>query len=125
MYDRIFFTNVIRILNERDMKVSELHRLSAVSVSFLSDLTKGKGNPSIKVMQQIAEALNVPLPLLLENVESQIWNDYYDKEVKRVIPELPQGFEYVGAILPSEKAFRVAKWDKETREHLKKLRSKQ
>jgi len=123
MYDRIFFTNVIRLLREREMKVSELHHLSGVSNSFLSDLTKGIGNPSLKVMQAIAEAFNVPLPLLLENVEAQIWKQYYNKEVERIIPELPKGYEYVGAILPSEKAYRVKVWDKEARESVKKLRT--
>lgn len=122
MYIRIFFTNVIRLLREREMTISELHHLSGVSISFLSDLTKGKGNPSLKVMQQIAEAFNLPLPLLLENVEKQVWQEYYEKEMERIIPELPSGYEYVGAILSSEKAFRVKKWDKETREHLKRMR---
>jgi transcriptional regulator with XRE-family HTH domain len=34
-----------------------LSEKSGVSISFLSDLTNGKGNPSLKVMENIAVAL--------------------------------------------------------------------
>lgn len=122
MYDKIFFTNVIKLLEERDMKVNELHQLSGVSNSFLGDLTKGQGNPSIKTMQSIAEAFQVPLPMMIENVESQVWTQYYQGKVEQTIPELPKGYEYVGAILPEEKAYRVKLWDKEARKQVKKLR---
>ena len=124
MYDKIFFTNVIRLLDERDMNVNELHQLSGVSNSFLGDLTKGQGNPSIKTMQSIAEAFQVPLPMMIENVESQVWTQYYQGKIEQTIPELPKGYEYVGAILPEEKAYRVKLWDKEARKQVKKLRSK-
>ena len=124
MYDKIFFTNVIRLLDDRNMNVNELHQLSGVSNSFLGDLTKGQGNPSIKIMQAIAEAFQVPLPMMIENVESQLWKQYYNGEIEAVIPQLPKGFEYVGAILPEEKAYRVKLWDKDARKQVKKLRSK-
>ena len=48
MYKYIFFTNVLRILDERGMTKKELSERSGVSISFLSDLTTGKANPSLK-----------------------------------------------------------------------------
>lgn len=124
MHDRIFLTNVLRLLDERKMTKTELHELSGVSASFLSDLTKGKGNPSLKIMASIAEALQVPLPLMLEHVESEVWTDFYHGVQEKTIPDLPSGYEYVGAILPSHKAFQVKKWDIETREQIKNIKEK-
>lgn len=66
MYNYIFFTNVLRILDEMGMTKHELADKSGVSISFLSDITTGKGNPSLKVMEDVAKALQTPLPLLLE-----------------------------------------------------------
>ncbi|MCG7556243.1 MULTISPECIES: helix-turn-helix domain-containing protein [Pseudoalteromonas] len=120
MYDKIFFTNVLRIMAERKMSNSELHKLSGVSASFLSDLTSGKGNPSIRTMEAISNALSIPLPLMLEHVESEIWALLTDSALK--IEELPQGFERVGAILPEHKAFQVKEWDRKARAEIKKLK---
>lgn len=50
MYKYIFFTNVLKCLEERDMTKQELSDRSGVSISFLSDLTTGKGNPSLEKM---------------------------------------------------------------------------
>ena len=69
LYNYIFFTNVLRLLDERHMTKKELSDRSGVSISFLSDLTTGKANPSLKVMQDIAKALDAPLPLLLESTD--------------------------------------------------------
>ena len=120
MYDRIFFTNVLRIMDERGIAKTELHEMSGVSASFLSDLTNGKGNPSLKIMEQISSALCVPLPLMLEHVDSEIYEllDQYHKETE----SLPPGYERVSAILPKHKAFQVKNWDKEARKAIKRKR---
>ena len=57
MYNQIFFTNVLRLLDERGMTKDRLADLAGMSVSFLSDLTNGKANPSLKIMESIAKAL--------------------------------------------------------------------
>lgn len=54
MYNYIFFTNVLRVLDELGMTKHDLADRSGVSISFLSDITTGKGNPSLKVMEDIA-----------------------------------------------------------------------
>ena len=99
MYNYIFFTNVLRLLDERHMTKKELSDRSGVSISFLSDLTTGKANPSLKVMEDIAQALETPLPLLLESTD-------LDKEALDALAggkaprSLPPGFERVAAVLP-------------------------
>lgn len=120
VYNQIFFTNILRILDERGMTKNELSDRAGVSISFLSDLTNGKANPSLKVMEAIADALETPLPLLLESTD-------LDREAlaemagHAVQSSLPAGFERVSVSLPSHKAYIVKKWGEETR---KKLREK-
>lgn len=109
MYNYIFFTNVLRLLGEMHMTKKELSERSGVSNSFLSDLTMGKANPSLKVMQDLAAALEVPLPLLLESTD-------LDPEALEALsgtkptPSLPDGYERVSAILPRHQAHIVRDW---------------
>ena len=118
MYNYIFFTNVLRLLDERHMTKKELSDRSGVSISFLSDLTTGKANPSLKVMEDIAQALETPLPLLLESTD-------LDKEALDALAggkeprSLPPGFERVAAVLPEHQAFIVKKWGEATRKKLR------
>jgi transcriptional regulator with XRE-family HTH domain len=118
LYNYIFFTNVLRLLDERHMTKKELSDRSGVSISFLSDLTTGKANPSLKVMQDIAKALDVSLPLLLESTD-------LDKETLDALAggkaplSPPAGFERVTAILPEHQAFIVKKWGEAARKKLR------
>lgn len=122
MYNYIFFTNVLKTLDERHMTKSELAERSGVSISFLSDLTTGNANPSLKVLEAIASALETPLPLLLESTD-------LNKESLealaggKVLSSLPPGYERVSVILPEHKAFQVKKWGEETRLKLQQLNS--
>lgn len=101
------------------MTKKELSDRSSVSISFLSDLTTGKANPSLKVMEDIAAALEAPLPLLLESTD-------LDKETLDVLAggkapqSLPAGYERVSAVLPSHQAYIVKKWGEATRKKLQK-----
>lgn len=120
MYNLIFFTNVLRILDERYITKNELAERSGVSISFLSDLTTGKANPSLKVMETIAAALETPLPLLLESTDLD--KESLDALAGGKMPSsLPPGFERVSVVLPEHRAFLVKKWGEEAR---KKLRDK-
>jgi transcriptional regulator with XRE-family HTH domain len=65
MYNENFSINVNWMLQVRGWSKSELHKRAAVSLAFVSDITTGKGNPSVDVMEKISGALGVPLPLLL------------------------------------------------------------
>ena len=114
MYNYIFFTNVLKCLEERDMTKHELSNRSSVSISFISDLTTGKGNPSLKIMAAIANALEVPLPLLLEptDMDTKTLDELAGKKVKS---SLPHGFVRVCAVLPEHQAFIVRRWEQRAR----------
>jgi len=114
VYHIIFFTNVLRLLDERAMTKSELAQLADMSMSFLSDLTNGKGNPSLKILERIAAALDTPLPMLLES--SDLDRESLDAIAGGKMPQsLPKGFVRICVILPESKAFEVRKWDEAAR----------
>jgi transcriptional regulator with XRE-family HTH domain len=118
LYNYIFFTNVLRLLDERHMTKKELSDRSGVSISFLSDLTTGKANPSLKVMEDIAQALEAPLPLLLECTDLD--RDALDALAGGKAPRsLPSGYERVAVVLPEHQAFIVKKWGEITRQKLR------
>lgn len=114
VYNQIFFTNVLRILDERGMTKNELHERAGISISFLSDLTNGKANPSLKVMENIAEALETPLPLLLESTD-------LDREALDALAggkarqSLPKGLVRIAAVVPEVHAFQIKKWEESAR----------
>ena len=49
MYDKIFFTNVLRVLRDRDIMMKELSNIADVSESYLSDFGRGQANLSLKL----------------------------------------------------------------------------
>lgn len=100
VYGPIFFENLLRMLDQRRMTKLELSQRSGVSVSFVSEITNGKANPSLRVMESIADALGTSLPVLLGSSEP----DGTD-------PGLPKGFTRLTVILPDHQAFIVRKWD--------------
>ena len=117
MYNPIFFTNVLRLLDELGMTKNELAQKTDISVSFLSDLTNGKANPSLKIMEAIAKALETPLPTLLE------WTDLDQETLEMLMGSyaprsLPDGFVHTSAILTEFQAYTVRKWNAENRKHL-------
>lgn len=114
MYSQIFFTNILRILDERGLTKNELHERAGISISFLSDLTNGKANPSLKVMENIAAALETPLPLLLESTDLD--REALDALAGGKAPKsLPDGLVRVSAVLPEFRAFQVKLWEEEAR----------
>ncbi len=110
VYNQIFFTNILRLLDERGMTKNELSDRAGISVSFLSDLTNGKANPSLKIMESIANALDTPLPTLLET------SDLSSKDIDtlaggKAVKRLPLGMVRITAVLTEYQAFKVRQWD--------------
>lgn len=69
-------------------------------------------------MQDIAKALDAPLPLLLESTDLD--KDTLDALAGGKAPQsLPPGFERVAAVLPSHQAFIVKKWGEAARKKLR------
>lgn len=117
MYNIIFFTNILRILDEKGMTKSELAAKADMSVSFLSDLTTGKANPSLKIMESIGTALETPLPMLLES--SDLDREALDAIAGGKMPQiLPKGFVRICAVLPEAKAYVVRKWEEEAKKKM-------
>lgn len=122
-YNVIFFTNILRILDEKGLTKSDLASAAGISVSFLSDLTTGQGNPSLRIMEQIATALDTPLATLLEFTD-------LDKESLDALAgghaplSLPAGFVRVSVTLTEFQAFQVRQWDEENRKKLAKPKGK-
>ncbi len=113
----ILFTNILRLLDERDMTKKELSEKAGVSLSFLSDLTNGKANPSLKVMEAIAVALEVPLSLLLECTDLD--QSQLDTVAGYHLPRgVPAGYERICAVLPEHQAYIVKKWADATRKKI-------
>ena len=109
----MFMTNVLRILEEQRMSKQQLSELSGVSLSFISDITTGKGNPSVGTMEQIAGALRTPLPFLLE------CNDLPPEVLPKLgaIPSassVAPGYVRVSVVLPDYQAFIASNWAKES-----------
>lgn len=121
MYNQIFFTNVLRLLDEQHMTKSELAEHAGISVSFLSDLTNGKANPSLKIMDAIARALDSALPALLEITDLD--DETLDALAGgKAIKSLPDGYVRVSAVLSEFQAFTVKQWDQENRRKLNRNR---
>jgi transcriptional regulator with XRE-family HTH domain len=80
--------------------------MSGVSISFISDLTNGKSNPSFRIMERIADALDGPLPALLRKIDldSQLLKTLVVGKPR----DITEGYERVSLILPSHQTY-VAK----------------
>lgn len=123
MYNQIFFTNVLRLLDEQGMTKHELSELAGMSVSFLSDLTNAKANPSLKIMESIAKALDTPLPALLEMTDLD--RATLDALAGGKAPSsLPSGLVRVAAVLNEYQAYTVRQWDEANRKLLTGKKSK-
>lgn len=117
MYSEILYTNILRLLDESGLTKNDLAQRAGISVSFLSDLTNGKGNPSLRIMESIADALETPLPTLLEFTDlDQASLD--ELAGGHAAQSVPLGFTRVAAILTEFQAFKVRQWDQENRKHL-------
>lgn len=121
MYQEIFLRNVLRLLDEKQMTRQALAHKAGMSISFLSDLTHGKGNPSLKIMAALAGALEVPLPQLLE--VAQPAPALQEEEMKyKAGKDLPAGMSHVAAVLTDYQAFNVRQWDAANRRQIAKAR---
>jgi transcriptional regulator with XRE-family HTH domain len=121
VHNQIFFTNVLRLLDEQGMTRTELADRADISVSFLSDLTNGKANPSLKVMEAIAEALEAALPALLEIT------DFDDETLAAMAARaarssLPRGYVRVSVILNEFQASTAKQWDEANRKSMHRRR---
>ncbi|MDR0139311.1 helix-turn-helix transcriptional regulator [Metabacillus idriensis] len=69
---------VKRLRQEKDLSISELAAITGVAKSYISSIERNiKSNPSIHILEKIAEGLDVPLLTILsenktaENIDSE------------------------------------------------------
>ena len=122
MYNKILLTNILRLIEELGINKKELSERSGVSTSFMSDLTHDKANPSLRIIEAIAEALETPLPMLLDS--SDMSTADLEALTNRKLKHLPKGFVWKGGVLSEFEAYQVEQWDKKNREFLLKNKSK-
>ena len=68
-----------------NMTLQELANKIDISVSFLSDIERGRSNPSLEKLTEISKALNKPISYFLN--EEDI-NDYVDPEVRAIARDI-------------------------------------
>ncbi|MDH1400101.1 helix-turn-helix domain-containing protein [Aeromonas caviae] len=122
MYNQILFTNIIRILEQKGMTKTELAVGADISVSWLSDLTRGHANPTLKVMEKLAIFLETPLTELLEHTDLDPVSLALLSE-GRATKSLPKGYKRVMAIVTDHQAFIIRKWDAEARSKLEEMKT--
>ncbi|PTR05616.1 Xre family transcriptional regulator [Nitrosospira sp. Nsp5] len=118
IYKDIFFTNVLRILDERKMTQKELAERAGISTAFISDIAKGQGNPSILTMEAISIALDVSLPILLDttDLDTRSLNDLAGGKAPQ---SLPPGYKRISAVLTDYQAYLATEWDAANRKKLR------
>lgn len=95
------------------MTKKDLANLTGLSPAYLTMITKQNTNPTLNVMEKIADALNVPLPYLLLN------NDLPKSDEIIHQSSVVHGYEYVSVLLPSFQAHVVKKWGEKAEEEVK------
>lgn len=103
----------MRYLKLRRMQKKDLAATAGISISLISDITNGKGNPSLDTLVAIAKALEVPIGALLEvpRVGEDGWGQSLaDTLVDDARLGLPAGYKRVSAIVTDHQAFQIAQW---------------
>lgn len=67
--NEIIASNLKKLRNERNLSLGQLSEISNISKAMLSDIEKGKGNPTINTIWKIANGLKVPYTKLIDYVE--------------------------------------------------------
>lgn len=121
-YINILLSNILRQLDEQGMSKKEFAETAKISQSFFSDITSGKGNPSLKIMERIANTLNTPLPTLLEatDLDQQTRIELAGEKTNLANSSLPKGYERVSAILTTFEAYEVKQFHEKNVKRIKK-----
>ena len=66
--EKIIGVNFAILRREKNLTQEKISELTEISQQYLSDLERGKRNPTIKTLKKIADALGVPLLDLMKPV---------------------------------------------------------
>jgi transcriptional regulator with XRE-family HTH domain len=99
----------------------QLSKMPVVSTSFIY-LFNVKSNPSLQIMERIADALDKPLTEFLE--ETDLDSKSLEALAGGKLRRIAESYEHISLILPPHQAFITRPWTKEMEamEKLKKLK---
>lgn len=72
--------NVAKYRKERGYTQSKLAEMSCISRTYLADIERGRNNPSVETLIDIAKSLNVPISLLFGEYNLTSTDDVIKKE---------------------------------------------
>jgi transcriptional regulator with XRE-family HTH domain len=73
----------IRQMRSLTQKALAAHLVGRVDYSYIGKIERGEQLPSLKVLQRVAEALNVPLDYFFSD---EAWTDLLPEEIRRIRP---------------------------------------
>lgn len=76
----------------------QLSKMSWLSTSLISDLSNGKGIPSLRIMERIADALDKPLTELLE--ETVLDSKSLEALARGKLRGITEGYKRISLMLP-------------------------
>ena len=116
VYKIILSSNIRRLMRENNISSVELSEKSGVSIAFFNALVNGRENPSLRIIAQIAQALNTPLPMLLDDTDMDIKT--MESLAQQKLYEFPDELVWQGGVLNKYQAFQVRQWSKENKKTL-------
>ncbi|MCC8997292.1 MAG: helix-turn-helix domain-containing protein [Nitrosomonas sp.] len=117
MYLKILSTNILRIMQDKKITQEQLSIKSGISVPYLSEIGRNIANPSIKSIEAIADALEVPLPSLFQINDIEL-SELAAESGNEIKTHLPKGYQAVYLILTDIQAFEAKRWDKDNKKKL-------
>ncbi|SFL36923.1 DNA-binding transcriptional regulator, XRE-family HTH domain [Nitrosomonas aestuarii] len=118
VYNLILITNILRVLEEKGMTKAELAEKAGVSGSFFIELSNNKANPSLRIIAAIADALELPLPMLLD--DSDVSKEVLKAITNQGVFKFPGDLVWQGGVLNKYQAFQVLKWSDDNKKLLKR-----
>lgn len=104
-YNKLLVTNIKKLLKETNTTYEQLSKTADVSLTTISLLLTNKYNPSVEILQKIADALDVPLfTLFLPETFPEEPISYQPKNDRNPI---------VVVQLPPAKAYIARQWHKQ------------
>lgn len=113
MYLQIFFKNVRLQLDQQGLAIREFCRQAGITPPTYWKISNGEGNPTLSTMEAIANALNVPLPSLLDtsHLTPDALASIEGRKPRTSPTPCPPGYERVSAVVTKFQAWQIRKWE--------------
>lgn len=125
---QIFRGHLVRIAEEWGCNKKRISEITGVSYSIISGIFSGTNdNPSLSTMQRIADALELPLSMMLKPLEAEEWQIFMLlSQRRRTLITPPEGYTTLkDVVLPAHKAAIVMEWQKLAQDEIKQVRKRE